>query len=300
MPKFYRDYADYLAERFQWKMQKLTVDAGFTCPNRDGTKGWGGCIYCNNATFSPAISEKTETIASQLENGKRFFARKYPDMHFLAYFQSYTNTHGRDLADLISLYEEALSVERVEGIIIGTRPDCMPDGLLSKLSMLNKTGKRVMVEYGAESSHDITLSRVNRCHTWGDTVDAVTRTHEAGIDVGLHLILGLPGESREMMLETVDKVSSLPVDTVKFHQLQIVEHTPLAHLYREGQADVRLFSVEDYAALCCEIVRRLRHDIAIERFTSQSPDGLLIAPRWGLKNYQFVNLLNHLLEKAQG
>jgi hypothetical protein len=171
----------------------------------------------------------------------------------------------------------------------------MPDDLLSRLSELNKR-LPVIIEYGAESSHNDSLERVNRCHTWQTTVDAVLRTHSAGLRVGLHFILGLPGESIEMMLETVDRINELPIDTVKFHQLQIVRNTRLGALYEAGQLDVHLFTVDEYVDLCVEIVHRLRKDIAIERFVSQSPDDLLIAPRWGLKNYQFTNLLNNKLK----
>ncbi len=298
MGRHYKDYATWLAERFPWKMQKLTVNARFTCPNRDGSKGRGGCTYCNNATFSPAFSDRFDPIGVQLEKGKQFFARKYPDMHYLAYFQSYTNTHDSDIDKLIRLYESALDIDRVEGVIIGTRPDCMPDELLERLATINRTRGRIILEYGAESAHNVTLYRINRCHTWEETVDAVMRTHSAGIDTGLHLILGLPGETEQMMLETVDKVSALPVDTVKFHQLQIVEGTRMAMQYRAGELDTPLFEIDRYLALCRQIILRLRKDIAIERFTSQSPAELLIAPRWGMKNYEFTNRLNNMLDSV--
>lgn len=295
MGKYYRDYADYLAERFDGKMQKLTVNAGFTCPNRDGTKGYGGCTYCNNQAFNPSFAQRGESVTSQLEKAKHFFARKYPDMRYLAYFQAYTNTHSSDIDRLIAMYEEALAVDGVDGLIIGTRPDCMPDKLLDKLAIMNVFPGRVMVEYGAESSHDLTLERINRCHTWSDTVEAVQRTVKAGIDVGLHLILGLPGETEEMMLNTVDRVSELPIKTVKFHQLQVIRGTQLAKDIADGKYNVNTFTIEDYISLCVKIIKRINPQIAIERFTSQSPDDLLISPRWGLKNYEFVNLLNKRL-----
>lgn len=297
MGRHYRDYSDFLAERFSCKMQKLTVDAHFTCPNRDGTRGRGGCTYCNNASFSPAFSERFDAVETQLEKGKQFFAKKYPDMRYIAYFQSYTNTHDSNIDRLMSLYTSALEVDSIDSIIIGTRPDCMPDTLLERLAALNTPHGRIMLEYGAESSHDTTLEKVNRCHTWQETVNTVNRTADAGIDTGLHLILGLPGETEEMMLETVDRVSQLPVATVKFHQLQIVEGTVMARQFREGILDAELFDVERYLELCCKIIGRLRRDIAIERFTSQSPENMLIAPKWGMKNHEFVNRLNNLLDK---
>lgn len=285
--KPYRDFADFIADYFPGKMQKLTIDAGFTCPNRDGTLGRGGCTYCNNASFSPGHAHRSESVAAQIERSRQFFARKYPSMRYLAYFQSYTATYG-DVDRLMGLYEEALAQEGVDGLVIGTRPDCMRDGLLARLKA---TGRFVLVEYGAESSHDRTLRLVNRCHTWADTVDAVRRTHEAGLPVGLHFIMGLPGESEEDMLATVDRINELPVDVVKFHQLQIVRGTRLHRQIEAGELSVRQWDVDEYIDLCVRIVRRLRDDIAIERFVSQSPAELLVSPRWGLKNHEFTDRL---------
>lgn len=289
--KYYRDFSDFLAGHFDGKMQKLSVDAGFTCPNRDGTVGRGGCTYCNNVSFSPGYCRDRKGVTAQLEEGKRFFGRKYPSMRYLAYFQSYTSTHGSDIDRLMALYEEACGVEGVDGVIIGTRPDCMPDRLLARLGRL----PWVMVEYGAESACDETLARVNRCHTWADTADAVRRTHDAGLPVGLHLINGLPGEDEERILATVDEVNRLPVDVVKFHQLQLIRGTRMALDVEQGVYDIHRFTPESYAALCARLVRRLRPDIAVERFVSQSPPDLLIYPRWGLKNYQFTQLVNKIL-----
>ena len=293
---YFKDYADFLSERFDGKVQKITINAGFTCPNRDGTLGRGGCAYCNNSSFSPMTGADVRSVSRQIEDGKRFFAKKYPQMRYLAYFQSYTNTYG-ETERLMSLYSEALSDSDVVGLIIGTRPDCMPDSLLSRLAGLNKS-KTVIIEYGAESSHDSTLAAVNRCHDWATTADAVMRTHQAGLAVGLHFILGLPGETHDMMMTTVDRASRLPIDCIKFHQLQIVRGTRLASDYLSGRQPLTLFDVDEYIDLCVEIVSRIRKDIAIERFVSQSPDSLLIAPRWGLKNYEFTHkLFNALAHK---
>lgn len=280
-------------------MQKLTVNAGFTCPNRDGTKGRGGCIYCNNQSFNPSFASRGESVTSQLQKGKAFFARKYPEMRYLAYFQAYTNTHSASIDHLMELYNEALNVEGVDGIIIGTRPDCMPDELLRRLQELNTFPGRVMVEYGAESADNATLELINRCHTWEDTVDACRRTSLAGLHCGIHLILGLPGETIPMMMHTVEQTAALPVQTVKFHQLQVVRGTALAAMLESGAIRVPEFTVEEYVELCARIVRKLPPHIAIERFTSQSPDNLLISPRWGLKNYQFVQMLaKHLARQV--
>lgn len=290
----FRDYSEYLRERFDGKVQKLTVDAGFSCPNRDGTIGRGGCSYCNNSSFSPALGSNG-SVAAQLEAGKRFFARKYPEMRYLAYFQSYTNTHA-PIDRLLALYEEALSVDGIVGLIIGTRPDCIDEQILSALAEINRS-RRVIMEYGAESTHDSTLRAVNRCHTWADTCRAVELTRQAGLDAGLHFILGLPGENTDMMLATVDEINRLRPDTVKFHQLQIIRGTRLARQWQQGEVSVKTFTVDEYLDLCVEIVKRLDPSIAIERFTSSSPAELLLAPRWGLKNYEFTNLLRNRLKK---
>lgn len=296
MNPYYRDFSDFLSEHFDGKVQKLTVNAGFTCPNRDGTRGVGGCTYCNNQSFNPDYCSPQLSVTDQLLRGKEFFAKKYPAMGYLAYFQAYTNTHG-DIDRLMGLYREALGVEGVRGLIIGTRPDCMPPALLDRLARLRSEGYFIMVEYGAESSHDATLERINRCHTWAETVDAVIRTKEAGLPVGLHFIMGLPGESRGDMLRTVAEINRLPVDTVKFHQLQLIKGTRMARDVERGLYDITRFTPEEYLDLCVEIVRTLRRDIAIERFVSQSPPELLIYPRWGLKNYQFTNRLYSLLDR---
>lgn len=287
----YTDYQTYLSRYFTGKIQKLTVNARFTCPNRDGTKGTGGCIYCNNRSFSPDTAPVDSSVTAQLEAGKRFFARKYTDMRYLAYFQSYTNTYD-STPRLMSLYREALDVDGVEGIIIGTRPDVLPPALLESLSQLARR-HYVMIELGAESSHDATLKLVNRCHSWADTVDAVKRLLASGIHVGLHLIMGLPGESRQMMLETVDRCCALSPDVLKFHQLQIIKDTRLA---RE-MPEIAVFTVDDYLDLCVEIIKHVPSTIAIERFTSSAPAEMLLAPRWGLKNYEFVNLLRKRLNE---
>lgn len=297
----YRDYAAFLGELFPgMKVQKIAINAGLSCPNRDGTKGRGGCTYCNNDAFNPPYCRPSLPPGRQIELGREFFARKYPTMKYLAYFQAYTSTNAA-VNTLMPLYSEALGADDVVGLIIGTRPDCIPDTLLDRLAALRAaTGKKIIVEFGAESSHDATLSRVNRCHTWADTVDAVERTAAAGLDgTGLHLIMGLPGEDRHMMLETIDRVNTLPIDTVKIHQLQLVKSTRLAADVEAGKCDITRFSAEEYIELCCDIVARLRPDIAIERFVSQSPAELLIYPRWGLKNYQFTALLQKRL-KALG
>ncbi|MDD5869870.1 MAG: TIGR01212 family radical SAM protein [Bacteroidales bacterium] len=291
----YSDFATFLNRHFSEKVQKISINAGFTCPNRDGTKGVGGCTYCNNQTFSPGYCRPQKSVAEQLEEGKRFFAHKYPHMRYIAYFQAYTNTYAT-LRQLETLYAEALAVDGVVGLIIGTRPDCVDDELLDYLKNLAEQ-RFVMVEYGAETSHNRTLAAVNRGHTWEQTVDAVCRTAERGIPCGLHLILGLPGESRRDILTTVERASALPVDTLKMHQLQIVRGTKMARQVETGEIDYHEMSVDEYIDLCCEVVEHCREGVCIERFVSQSPAELLLSPRWGLKNYEFTNLLNRELTR---
>ena len=293
MAKYYKDYADFLACYFDGKVQKLSIDAGLSCPNRDGTLGTGGCSYCINRSFSPDYCRQIDSISDQVEAGKKFFSRKYPNMRYLAYFQAYTGTHA-SLEKLKAMYEEALSQDGVVGLVIGTRPDCMPDSLLDYLQKLSEKCF-VMVEYGAESSHDRTLRTVNRCHTWASVVDAVRRTAERSIHTGLHLILGLPGEEIDDMILTVDRVSQLPVEVVKFHQLQLLRGTRLSRQVAEGDVTIKRWALEEYIDLCAMIVRRLNPEIAIDRFTSQSPEDMLEWPRWGVKNYQFVSLLDKKL-----
>lgn len=306
MNKWYTEYSEFLRRLFpEHKMQKISVNAGFSCPNRDGTVGTGGCIYCNNSTFSPAYCNGDSSVSAQLEAGRAFFGNKYPDMCYLAYFQSYTSTYG-DTGRLEEIFCEALGTPGIEGLVVGTRPDCIDTDILSLLSSLNQDNGRIIVEYGVESMHDKTLRLINRHHDAQCAENAIVRTSEAGIACGIHLIMGLPGETEADMLDTVRKISSLPVDTVKFHQLQVVRNTPLADIYRRQQNNgdcgyplVTPFSLDSYIKLCAKIVRVLPRRIAIERFTAQSPANLLIAPSWGIKNYQFVHLLHKELEAGR-
>jgi len=257
--------------------------------------GKGGCTYCNNKSFSPNYAVKLKSITEQIDEGIAFFRRKYPEMRYLAYFQSYTNTYG-EVADCIAKYEEALRHPDVVGLIIGTRPDCMPQPLLDYLSELAKR-TFLLVEYGVESTYDRSLERIQRGHSWQCSVDTIQRTHEAGILVGAHLILGLPGESREEMLQHAERLSSLPITTLKIHQLQIIRGTIMAGEYLRNPEDFHLFTEEEYIELIVDFVHRLRSDIVLERFVSQSPPELLLAPRWGWKNHEFTAKIRRALEQ---
>jgi radical SAM protein (TIGR01212 family) len=289
----YTDFSHFLKKFFDFKVQKISVNAGFTCPNRDGTVGWGGCTYCNNQTFNPDYCETHKTITQQIEEGKQFFARKYPDMKFLAYFQAYTNTYDQ-LDVLKAKYEEALAVDGVVGLVVGTRPDCVSDELLRYLKDLSARCF-VLVEYGVESVSNETLLRINRGHTFEQAVDTIHRTAKIGLPVGAHFILGLPGESWDDIVRSASVISQLPLDTIKLHQLQIVRGTRMAREYQENPKDFTLFSADEYASLVVDFLEHLTTRIAVERFTSQSPAELLLAPNWGLKNYQFVELVKKKL-----
>lgn len=283
----YNDFGNWLRGQFPFKVQKISLNAGFTCPNRDGTVGWGGCTYCNNQTFNPDYCRTDKSVSQQLAEGQQFFARKYPDMRYLAYFQAYTNTYG-EVKQLMNLYEEALATDRVVGLVIGTRPDCMPDSLLDYLEELNRR-TFLLVEYGIESTSDKTLERINRGHTFAQAADAVRRTVARGIRVGGHVILGLPGEGHDELMLQAGTLSQLPLATLKMHQLQLIRGTRMAMQYEESPADFHLYEVDEYIDLVIDYIERLRPDLVLERFVSQSPRSLLIAPDWGLKNHEFTD-----------
>lgn len=293
----YNDFSTFLRSHFSCKVQKISINAGFTCPNRDGTKGLGGCTYCNNQTFNPEYCHTEKGVREQLEEGRIFFARKYPEMKYLAYFQAYTNTYD-ELEKLKCKYEQALDMQDVVGIIIGTRPDCMPNELLDYLQGLSRK-IFLLIEYGIESISDETLKRINRGHTYADTADAVRRTAERGIPVGGHVILGLPGESREQMITQAGELSRLPLTTLKLHQLQLIRGTRMAKEFEDNPEQFHLYEVDEYIDLVIDYVERLRPDIVLERFVSQSPKELLIAPDWGLKNYEFTEKVKKRMKERR-
>ncbi|MDR3126999.1 MAG: TIGR01212 family radical SAM protein [Tannerellaceae bacterium] len=282
----YFTFSDLLSRYFHCKVQKITVDAGFGCPNRDGTKGVGGCTYCADDTFSPP----TLTV----EDGIRFFSGKYPDMKYLVYFQARTNTYA-PLDALRSKYEEALSHPAVAGLVIGTRPDCLPADVLDYLSDIARRSF-LLVEFGIESTSDVTLRRINRRHTWEEAQEAVRRTAEQGILTGAHLILGLPGESSTDFLLHAQRLAALPLTTLKLHQLQLIRHTPMAGEYLARPDDFPLFTVDQYIDLVIDFIERIPQHVAFDRFVAQSPPHRLLLPGWGLKNYQFSALLQRRLD----
>ena len=289
----YVEFGPWLQSELGCKVQKISVNAGMTCPNRDGTLGTGGCTFCNNQTFNPAYCRTEKTVTQQLEEGKQFFARKYPTMKYLAYFQAYTNTYA-ELDRLVSLYEEALRVPDVVGLVIGTRPDCMPDNLLDYLEELNRR-TFLIVEYGVESANDETLLRINRGHTFRQSCEAIRRTAERGIRVGAHVILGFPWEPFDELMRQAEEIGRLPLTTLKLHQLQIIRGTQLAREYAEHPWAVP--TAEESIDLVLHYISRLPYGLVMERFVSQSPPEMVIAPQWGLKNHEFANLLRNRMVK---
>lgn len=293
--KRYNDYPSFIKNKFGGRVQKLSVNAGFTCPNRDGSKDTKGCSYCNNNSFRPGYCEPDKNITEQIDEGVSFFEKKYPDMRFLAYFQSYSNTYG-DLALLNSVFSEALQHDKVVGLVIGTRPDCINEEILDLLH--KKTAKYfVTIEYGIESTLDRSLERINRHHTYEETVNAVELTSARNICTGGHLILGLPGESREDMLSHAKRVSELSIDTLKLHQLQIIKNTTFAKEYKKDPGSFHLFELEEYIELCVDFLEILSPDIVVERFVNQAPFELLAAPGWGLKNFVIVAKIEKRLKE---
>jgi len=285
--KRYLNYASFIKLRFGQRVQKISLDIGFSCPNRDGSKGYGGCTYCNNNTFNPDYCAPEKSIKTQLEDGISFFAKKYKDQKYLAYFQAYTNTYA-ELDALKKLYKEALDVSGVIGLVIGTRPDCISEELIEYLSLLAKN-YYISLEFGVESTLNKTLLKVNRCHTFEDTIHAYKLCKNKGIDLGAHLIIGLPGESRQELLEHAKRISKLPIQTLKLHHLQIVKNSIMAVQHKRNPEDFNLFTAETYIDFISEFITYVHPDIIIERFISEAPLDLLIAPKWnGLKNFEIV------------
>ncbi len=278
-PRRYNAYIDYLKDRFGSRVQKVIVDAGFSCPNRDGTKGFGGCTYCNNKSFKPPYCKPNMTISEQVKAGIEYLGRRYQVDRFMVYFQPYSNTHA-PLEYLQDLYQQALEHPKVIGLAIGTRSDCIDE---SKIAYLEDLAGHyfITVEYGLESVYDRTLERINRQHNFQNWVDAVRMTAGRGVHICSHIILGLPGESREEILEEASIVSHYPIDSLKIHHLHIVEKTILAKQYLENPFP--LFGYREYTEFVAEFLQHLRPDIAVQRLVGETHPRHLIAPNWGVR-----------------
>jgi radical SAM protein (TIGR01212 family) len=293
--KRYNDFSGYYRGKFNGRVQKISIDAGFTCPNRDGSRGTGGCSYCNNLTFSPAYCNLEKSVANQLIEGIEFFSRKYTSMKYLAYFQAYSNTYA-PVENLRILYEEALDHPEVIGLVIATRPDCLSTEILDYLQELSQN-HYIMVEFGVESHLNSSLKKMNRGHLFEESAWALNETAKRKIHNCAHLILGLPGETDEDFLDQARAISRLPVENLKLHQLQIHKGTRMYREYVQDASGFRMFTVDEYLDLCVRYLELLNPQIIVERFVSEAPDDLLVAPRWGLKNFEFTAKLDKLLEE---
>ncbi|MDD4142012.1 MAG: TIGR01212 family radical SAM protein [Bacteroidales bacterium] len=296
----YKSYPEYFRDLFGERVQKLSINAGFTCPNRDGTCGTGGCTFCNPLAFNPSYCNPEKTVSQQMEEGRIFHLTRYRRASkYLAYFQTFSNTYS-DLTYLKKIYSEALAFPNVVGLVIGTRPDCVDEEKLKYFAELAKD-YYIKIEYGIESTYDETLKRVNRGHTYETLVDALEKTQEIGqgkIHTGGHLIFGLPGETPEMMIAEAQTVSLLPLETIKFHQLQIMKNTKMAQEFQEHPGDFHLFSLEEYLDLVVAFIERLRPDMAIERIASEVPPRFLAAPpKWDMRYDEVLRIFCNALEK---
>jgi radical SAM protein (TIGR01212 family) len=287
----FHSLADQNKQRFGSRIQKVSVDAGFTCPNRDGSKGTGGCTFCNNNGFSPSYCHDAPSITSQINEGLNFLKTRYKKAEtFVAYFQAYSNTYDT-LAALKTRYEEALSHPEISGLSIGTRPDCLSFEILDYLANLSKK-YIIQVEFGVESCYNETLKRINRGHTFEESVKAIKETADKGIQTGIHLIIGLPGESRKQILNQSKIISKLPIHSVKFHQLQIVKNTVMATEYLEFPERFDLFSAQEYVKFMADFLENLSPHIAIERFAGEVPPRYNLRKSWdGLRSDQIIGMI---------
>lgn len=293
--KRYNDFPSYFKTLFNERVQKLSIDGGFTCPNRDGSKGLGGCTYCNNNSFNPDYCRAVSGVSEQIEEGIRFFDAKYKGQKYLAYFQAYSNTYA-PLEILKRKYEEALAHPKVVGLVIGTRPDAINEDVIDYIEELAKK-YYVCIEYGVESANDKVLESINRGHGFSVAEEAIRATAGRGIMIGAHLIFGLPGESRESMLDGAIRLSRLPVNVLKLHQLQIIRDTVMAKQFEKDPEAFRLYSIDEYLDFVVDVIEHVNPDIYLERFVNQSPDEYLIAPKWGVKNFEFVAKLEKRLRE---
>ena len=298
----FNSYNSYFTREFGGRVQKISIDAGFSCPNRDGKISTGGCTFCRNDAFNPSYCRPEKSIRQQIEEGIEFHKRRYRRANsYLAYFQAFSNTY-KPVDELEKLYSEALSVEGVIGLVIGTRPDCINEEILQLLKHLSFRPKggtsSIILELGVESVYDQTLKRVNRGHDFATACNAIEMVHSYGFHCGGHFIFGLPGETRDMMLNAADIISKLPLTTVKFHQLQIFKDTKMADEYLANPADFHLFTLEDYIEFVIDFIERLNPNIVIERFAGEVPPRYLVSKPWlNLRYDQVLALIEKRLEE---
>jgi radical SAM protein (TIGR01212 family) len=295
----FNSYNEYFKKTFGQRVQKLSIDAGFTCPNRDGTVGTGGCTFCNNDAFNPSYCQPAKTIRQQIEEGKQFHAWRYRRaVDYLAYFQAFSNTFA-PLEHLKKIYDEALAVDGIIGLVIGTRPDCIDDEKLDYFQELSKK-HYLIIEYGIESCYDETLKKINRGHTFGQSVETIEKTASRGIKTGAHLIFGLPGETTAQIMAEAEILSKLPLNTLKFHQLQIVKNTSMALEYLNQPENFAFFSLDEYIELIVNFLELLNPKIVIERFAGEVPPRFLAGPGWGTIRYdQILQKIENRMEERE-
>lgn len=292
-------YSNYFKKLFGERVQKVTINAGFTCPNRDGTISKNGCIYCDNKAFNPSYCSPSKPISQQIEEGIEFHKNRYRRANkYLAYFQAFSNTYA-PLSELKKIYQQALENEQIIGLVIGTRPDCIDDEKLDYFSKLSEN-HYVIIEYGVESCQNRTLQLINRGHTFEQAVEAIEKTHQAGIKTGAHFIFGLPYETPSEWLQWADLISKLPLDTVKFHQLQIIKNTSIADMYKDNPSVFHSFTLEEYIDFICDFLVHLNPHIVVERFAGEVPPRFLDHAAWGLiRNDQILQAVEQKLEEKK-
>lgn len=291
--KRYHSYNTYLKKKYGERVQKVTVDAGFTCPNRDGTVASGGCIYCNNESFNPGYNDPTKSVRQQIDEGTEFLRRRYNVDKFMVYFQPYSNTYA-SLDKLKQLYEEALSAAGIIGLTIGTRPDCIDEEKLDYLESLAKTCD-ITIEYGLESIYDDSLKKINRGHDYQCYLDAIEMTKNRGIKICTHIILGFPWENREQWMYEAEVLSEIAFDFLKIHQLHIVKNTVLERNHVRNP--YRLFTLAEYVDTVVSFLEKLNPEIIIQRLAGEAPKKMLVAPKWGKRNSEVITFITNELEK---
>jgi radical SAM protein (TIGR01212 family) len=292
MTRRYNTYSNFLKGKFGCRVHKVSVDMGFTCPNRDGSVAKGGCVYCNNDTFVPPYARARFSMQEQIEHGMRYLKKRYKAEQFIIYFQAYTNTYD-SIEKLEKLYREALAYDDVVGIAVGTRSDCIDE---EKLDLFEALADEcfVSVEYGIESIYDKTLRFMNRGHDYQSVIDAIELTKGRGLHIGAHIILGMPTETEEEMLRMAEEVSRLGIDSLKIHNLHVVKNTSLAGIYKNSP--FHLFSYDEYIDLITNFLERISPDIVIERLFTDTPEDLLIAPVWNMTHNSIMRGIEEALE----
>ena len=288
----YRSFGSFMRTTYGFTVYKVNVDAGFTCPNRDGTLGLSGCIYCNNDSFRPNSCKPSLALSEQIENGIGHIRKRYKANKFIVYFQPYTNTYA-PIETLRELYTEALKQPDIIGLAIGTRPDAVDE---EKIRMLEELAAKhfILIEYGLQSIYDKSLSFINRGHDYATFLKAVHMTKDRGIHIGAHIIAGFPTETREEMLSMAEEISSLPIGFLKVHQLQVVRDTPLADMYRE--TPFYTFGYEEYLEFIVDFIERTSPDMVFQRLFATAPDSILVAPDWGRSRHQILSDIEKRLE----